>query len=258
MWAIFPERTIFASLGPWDIHWYGLLYVVAFIWAAWWLPRSQKYRQLTLSSDDWLLIVVVSMVGVLLGGRLGYVLLYAPEYFWQHPTEILALWQGGMASHGGFVGVGLALWWVSRHLKISFRALLDLIVVPTVVGLALGRIGNFINQELYGTITTLPWGVLIPGVEGQRHPVQLYEAVWDIVVALVCWWYLRHNQSAAVGRVAAVFLLLYAGGRLVISLWRVPDVLILQWGPWAAYESQLLTVPLLGLGAWLWHRWYAK
>ncbi len=256
MIAFFPTRTIAVSLNGWTIHWYGLLYLLAFLLAWLLLPRLSKWRGLILSREDRLLILTASMAGVLIGGRLGYVLLYEPQYFWQHPSDILALWQGGMASHGGIIGVALALWLVTlisppyeggerggtnkvlspfqrgrtRGGGRFYLSLIDIITVPAAIGLALGRIGNIINQELFISVFS-----------------QWFAIGENLAVAGICYWYLRVGRRGA-GSVTALFLLSYGTLRLVDELLRVqyyPSILGLTRGQW-------YTLPMIILGVWLW------
>lgn len=248
----FPSRTIaFAVLG-WPVHWYGVLYLLAFVIAWWLLPRIQQYRSLELSKEVWGDILSWAVGGVIVGGRLGYVLFYRPTYFAAHPLDILALWQGGMSSHGGFIGVAVALAVVLRKHRLPWRDIADLITVPVAIGLALGRIGNFINQELYGVVTDLPWGISIPGVEGLRHPTQLYAVAKDLFIAVVCMLHLRHSQC--VGRTMAIFLLLYGLLRFSLEFLREQQDSLVFIGSLVLSRGQILTLPLMLAGLVLWWR----
>lgn len=247
MIELLPHREIALAVGPIALRWYGIFYVLSFLLAWWVLPRLQAARQLKLTRDDWTYITALAAAGVLVGGRLGYVFLYEPHYFLTHPAEIFFIWQGGMASHGGLLGAALFLWYAARKLRVSIWALFDLVVIPAALGLALGRIGNFINHELYGLPTTLPWGVTIPGVAGLRHPVQLYAALANVVVAALCARHLLHT-AAPPGRTTAWFLVLYSLLRLLVSVVREPEVVMVHLGSYPLATSQLLTVVLLGFG----------
>jgi phosphatidylglycerol:prolipoprotein diacylglycerol transferase len=253
---VFPSRAVALEIFGFGIHWYGILYVIAFLLAFAILPRIQKYRDLHLSLDDWSAVLTAGILGVLIGGRLGSVVLYHPAYYFAHPLEIFAVWRGGMSSHGGFLGVGLALLIVSRRLHIPLLALLDVAVMPAALGLAIGRIGNFINLELYGTVTTLPWGIAVPGVEGLRHPVQLYAIAKDLLIASVCFWHLRRAAAHLPGGTFAVFLMLYGLLRFLLEFVREPDVPLTILGPLAFTRGQLYTIPILivGVGLWVWWR----
>ncbi len=220
-----PTREVAVIIGSWPVRWYGILYVAAF-WLAWWLsPRLQKYRALSLTRDQWTYLLAWAAAGVLIGGRLGYVLFYEPVFYWQHPLDTFWLGQGGMSSHGGFIGVGLALWWVSRRLSVNIWSLLDVAAVPAALGLALGRVGNFINQELY----TNHW----------------YPIGKDLLLAAVCLVLLKRTQRP--GIVIAIFLILYSILRWITEYWREPiDV-------WAGglTPGQILTIPLFLAGVFL-------
>lgn len=251
MIALFPSRTVALEIAGFGIHWYGLLYFAAFAVAWWLLPRLQKYRGLHLTGDEWSTILSWGVVGVIVGGRLGFVFFYEPAYFLVHPLEVFAVWHGGMSSHGGFIGVTLALWYALRHKKGQLLAIADCVVVPVAIGLAFGRIGNFINQELYGTVTTLPWGISVPGVDGLRHPTQIYAVIKDLFIAVSCFMVLRGNHRP--GSAVALFLMLYAVLRFTLEFFRQQtESTLLSLGPIIISTGQLLTTPLLFIGVWVW------
>lgn len=247
MIGFFPSRAVALSLFGFKIHWYGILYLVAFIVAYLLLPRLQKYRSLSLTKDQWSDVLTWSVIGVLVGGRLGYVLLYDPLYFLAHPLEILMVWHGGMASHGGFLGVILALFYLSRKHKISHLALGDIAVVPVAIGLALGRFGNFINQELYGTATTLPWGMAFPGAEGLRHPTQLYAVAKDLFIAAVCFWHLRKFRMP-LGQTAGIFLVIYGVLRFLNEFLRENTHSMFEIAGIELSRGQWYSVPIVVIG----------
>ena len=174
------------AVGPLAVRWYGIAYLCGFLGAYLvmrWLIRRWK---LNISDDDQLTIILAAVAGVVLGGRLGYVLFYGDGYYWSHPGQILAVWDGGMSFHGGLAGILVAAAVVSATMKIPWLTLCDLGSVGAPIGIFFGRIANFINQELWGRVTTLPWGVVFPnaGTEA-RHPSQLYEALLEGLVILV-------------------------------------------------------------------------
>lgn len=223
-----PTREIFLQIGQFSIRWYGVLWALA-IWEVWYLtPKLQKYRGVNLSRDEWTRIIAWGAVGALVGGRLGYVLFYEPAYFLQNPLDIFALWHGGMASHGGFIGGLVAVWLVTQEpLTLAFT---DVLTVPIALALALGRVGNWINGELY-----LPMFAWLPVVK-------------NLVVAGVCYLHLTRRR----GSTTAIFLILYSTLRFLIEPLRV-DPWPLTWG---LTRGQLFTLPLLlaGVLLWIWAR----
>lgn len=252
MIAFFPSRTVALELLGFSVHWYGLLYLAGFLLAWALLPKLQKERQLSLSVDEWSGLLSAAVLGVILGGRLGFVLFYEPSYFLAHPVEILQVWHGGMSSHGGFLGVTVALLIALRNKTTEDKLrLADVAVVPIALGLMLGRLGNFINQELYGTVTTLPWGIVVPGEEGLRHPTQLYAMAKDLLIAGLCFLHLR-RATGRHGETLALFLMLYGALRFAVEHFRVQD-----YDLWLGLtRGQLLTVPifLVGLAVAVWVR----
>ncbi len=248
MFALFPSRTVAFILFNFPVHWYGLLYFLAFLIGWWLLPRLQKFRGLHLSADEWSSIVSWAVVGVIVGGRLGYVLFYDPMYYLHNPLQIFAVWNGGMASHGGFIGVTLALLYALRNRKNDILKIADVVSIPIAIGLGLGRIGNFINQELYGTVTTLPWGMMFPGAVGPRHPIQLYDFTLQMIIALTCYLYLK--KTSVPGRVLALFLLLYSIARFLLEFIREQNGVFF----YGLSEGQWLTIPILIVALLLWIR----
>ncbi len=256
MIALFPSRTVALELFGLSIHWYGIMYLLAFLLAAGLLPRLQRFRRLELKRDEWLNLLTWAILGVIVGGRLGYVFFYQPVYFLSHPLSIPAVWEGGMAFHGGLIGVSLVLAWMCKQHGRSMLAVADIVAVPAALGLALGRLGNFINLELYGSVTTLPWGIAIPGVEGLRHPTQLYECGYSLVIALLCFLHLRFAPTARPGWTFALFLFAYGVFRSLTELLRVQEYVPLTVGPLVLTRGQLLSVPMIlcGVGLWIWLR----
>ncbi len=253
MIAFFPSRAIALSIGSFSIHWYGLLYLTAFLLAYVLLPHLQKYRNLTLTRDDWAALLSWAIGGVIIGGRLGYVLFYEPAYFLQHPQQIIAVWNGGMASHGGFIGVVCAVLWICHRRRLPLFSIADTVVVPAALGLACGRIGNYINLELYGTVTTLPWGMTIPGVEGLRHPTQIYAVLKDMLIAVLCLIHLHRVREQPHGRTFALFLMLYAILRFTVEYFREQPYGYL----FGLSFGQLYTLPVFIAGAAL-YAWLRK
>ena len=171
-------------LGPVAVRWYGLMYLAGFLagsWVARWRIRTQPWLNWTVEEADNFLTYVV--LGVIFGGRLGYVLFYKPLYYFEHPLDILAVWQGGMSFHGGFLGVVLGGWLFARRHQRHWMAVTDFVAPLVPFGLGFGRIGNFINGELPGRVTDVPWAMIFPHIDAlPRHPSQLYEALLEGVV----------------------------------------------------------------------------
>lgn len=255
MISLFPSRTVAVEFFGFPVRWYGLLYLAGFLLAWWLLPRLQRYRDLALVREEWERILGFSVLGVILGGRLGFVFFYEPMYFLAHPARIFAVWEGGMASHGGFLGVILALAIALRHRMCDFLKLADLAVIPAALGFAIGRMGNLINQELYGVATTLPWGIAIPGVDGLRHPTPLYDALYNVLIAAMCFLHLTRPRPVA-GRTCALFLMLYAVFRFLIEFLRVQEYALLDLGIVVMTRGQALTVPVFIAGVFLW--WFPR
>ncbi len=248
----FPTRQVALELFGFGIHWYGIMYLLAFVIAAYLLPHLQQYRNLNISKDEWSSIIAWAVVGVLVGGRLGYVFFYEPGYFLSHPQDIIAVWKGGMASHGGFIGVALALLWALRKRKKDLLAIADLAVVPAAIGLAFGRFGNFINLELYGTATALPWGITIPGLEGLYHPVQLYAVAKDLLIASICFWHLKYVKPVITGQTCALFFMLYGVLRFITEYFRFQSYPLIDLEIAQISRGQLFTIPVFLFGAFLW------
>ena len=252
MFSLFPSRRVALEVFGFAIHWYGIMYLLAFLLAYFLLPKLQRQRGVSLLHDDWATVLSWGVIGVLVGGRLGYVLFYAPELLLRDPLEILKVWHGGMSSHGGFLGViltvGLYLW----RRRMPFLPIADLAVVPVALGLALGRLGNFINLELFGTVTDLPWAIAIPGVEGLRHPAQFYAMGKDLLIAAVCYWHLVRVRPVVPGHTAALFLMLYGILRFLVEYVRVQEYSLIDFGVLSLSRGQLLTVPIVLVGVMLW------
>jgi len=194
----FPEiDPVFLRLGPVQLRWYGLMYMVSFIIGYFLLKKLAKERRLKLSSDDLYDLLFYIIIGVMVGGRIGYVLFYDLRGYLQAPLDILKIWQGGMSFHGGLIGIVLATLYITKKKGWDFWEISDLICAGVPIGLGLGRIGNFINGELYGRPTSLPWGIVFPeGGEMARHPSQIYEALLEgLVLYLILRWLFRKNYQ---------------------------------------------------------------
>lgn len=242
------------QLGPVGIHWYGLTYLVAF--GLFLLLATLRTRQAPYAEGGWTRrdvedLLFFGVLGVVLGGRLGYVLFYKPLHFASHPLEAFAIWQGGMSFHGGLLGVLVAMALFARSRRRPFFEVTDLIAPCIPLGLASGRIGNFINGELWGKHTTLPWGMVFPdGGPFPRHPSQLYECALEGVVLFSALWFFSARKRPT-GQVSGLFALLYGIFRFTVEFVREPDVQLgyLAFG-WLTM-GQVLCLPLIMLGLWL-------
>lgn len=243
------------AIGPVAIRWYGLMYLIAFVLFMW-LSRIRMRQVSAITAVDLDNLLTVGVLGVVLGGRLGYVLFYKPEYYLAHPTEILAVWQGGMSFHGGFLGVLVAAWVYAWRKGWRFFDLMDFIAPGVPTGLAAGRLGNFINGELWGRPTQGPWAVIFPqsGDMQPRHPSQLYEfALEGVLLFVVLWLYARQPRRS--GSISALFLLGYGISRFIVEYAREPDRFL---GPQALGMTmgQWLCVPMIvgGVVLWIWSK----
>jgi len=231
-----PHRFVFQFSENFGVHWYGLAYVLGFIGGAWLLvryARANPPRSLLPAAKVWDLIIAL-VIGVMVGGRLGYFVFYKPhDVFYDgalHPLVLFRIWEGGMASHGGFIGVILALAWFAWRSKIPFLHLGDIIASVTSLGLMLGRVANFLNGELWGKVTGGAWGVIFdqtsPMPYQPRHPSQLYEAALEgaLLLAFAQWRIWRTDVvRAQPGRLAGEYFVIYAVFRCVCEIFREPD-----------------------------------
>jgi phosphatidylglycerol:prolipoprotein diacylglycerol transferase len=250
------------SLGPLSVRWYGMMYVLGFA-AAWSLGRSRAKKQARLggpfSPAQFDNLLLYGLLGVIIGARLGYVIFYKFSYYAQNPLEIFALWHGGMSFHGGLLGVILIVWLGGRNYASPFLRTMDFIAPLAPPGLFFGRIGNFINAELWGRTTTLPWGMIFPSREAgplPRHPSQLYEAALEGLVLFALLWFFSRKPRPE-GAVSGLFLAGYGCFRFTVEFAREPDAhLGFIWGPLTM--GMLLCVPMLALGAFLLLRAYRR
>jgi len=213
------------SLGPFAVRWYGLMYLLAFVGFIV-LSRLRARRQPALGWNAGMIddVLFYGVLGVILGGRLGYVIFYKPAYYLAHLTEIPMVWLGGMSFHGGFIGVLVAMWLYARKRGIGFWNVMDFIAPAVPLGLAFGRLGNFINGELWGRPTDVPWGMVFPQARDgiARHPSQLYQfALEGLLLFVIVWLYARKPRPS--GAIAGLFLAGYGVFRFIAEYTREPD-----------------------------------
>jgi phosphatidylglycerol:prolipoprotein diacylglycerol transferase len=259
------------------LRWYALAYIVGLL-AGWklivWMINTPRLwsgpAQMTAEQVERLLTWVI--FGVILGGRLGYVIFYQPDHFLQNPLQILRVWEGGMSFHGGFLGVAIAGIWFCKREKIPMLSLADLMAAVAPIGLLLGRLANFVNAELWGRPTNLPWGVAFPGEAAQtcagvqticaRHPSQLYEAALEGLLLLLVLSYLiwRRGWLKTPGKIAGLFFAGYGTARLLVEFVRQPDAQFVSEGNplglafhaagYGLTMGQILTIPMIAAGIW--------
>ncbi|TVQ35591.1 MAG: prolipoprotein diacylglyceryl transferase [Geminicoccaceae bacterium] len=241
------------EIGPFAIRWYALAYVAGLL-LGWqylrWVVTRPGWTLTPAAIDD---LLFYATLGVLIGGRLGFVVFYQPAYYLQNPLEILFVWQGGMAFHGGLVGVVVACLVTARRHGVGPLEVGDAAAIAAPIGIFFGRIANFINAELWGRVTDAPWGMVFPGGGPlPRHPSQLYEAALEgLALFLVLAWLARGRyDAAAAGRLGGVFLVGYGAARFLVEFVREPDPQLgLLLG--IVTMGQLLSLPMIALGAWL-------
>ncbi|KTC88089.1 MULTISPECIES: prolipoprotein diacylglyceryl transferase [Legionella] len=242
------------SLGPIQVHWYGLMYLFGFA-GAWVLAQWRaKHYQLDWTAEQISDLIFYGALGVIIGGRVGYMLFYNTHQLLTEPWTLLKLWEGGMSFHGGLIGVAVAMWLFARKFKKPFLKVTDFLAPLVPLGLGAGRLGNFINGELWGRVTDVPWAMVFPHSDGQpRHPSQLYElGLEGIALFTLIWWYASKPRPQ--GRVSAMFLTGYAMCRLIAECFREPDVqlgfLAFNW----LTMGQLLSIPMLLAGLYCLNR----
>lgn len=235
------------QIGPLAVRWYGLMYLLGFVGAYFVIRHLARWRELELSSDQLSDLLFYGVMGVILGGRLGYTLFYNFAYYIRHPLEIMAVWEGGMSFHGGLLGVVVAALIFCRLRRLPPLLVGDILVTAAPVGLGLGRVGNFINGELWGRVTSHPWGMVFPGAGNEpRHPSQLYEAVGEGPLLFLLL-YALHRLRVPHGVVFFSFFLGYGTIRFLLEYFRQPDAhLGFLWG--GATMGQLLCLPMILVG----------
>lgn len=243
---IIDFNPVLLQVGVIKLHWYGLMYIIgiALAWlAGWWRIKNQTWRPLTTTqfSD----LIFYCALGVIVGGRIGYLLFYGWVRLIEDPWFMLRVWEGGMSFHGGFLGVLIAVWVYAKLHQKSFVAIMDFIAPLAPLGLGFGRLGNFINGELWGKPTNVAWGMIFPsGGMIPRHPTQLYELLLEgLAMFLILWFY--SQKPKPLYAVSGLFLICYGLFRSIVEIWRIPDE---QLG-YVAFEwltmGQVLSIPMV-------------
>jgi phosphatidylglycerol:prolipoprotein diacylglycerol transferase len=255
-----PVDPVLFQVGPFAVRWYALAYIAGLLFASWYMKRlvsnarlwgSVKPSMTAPQIDDFFLW---SVLGVIAGGRLGYVLFYKPLHYLTHPWEIPMMWDGGMSFHGGFLGVVAVCYLYGRRIGTGLDRMLDLGAASVPVGLGLGRLANFINSELWGRPTDVPWAFVFPLDQMQvpRHPSQLYEAILEGLLLFIAVRFATHRQGALqyAGRASGIFALGYGLSRILVEFFREPDPFL---GYFAGFITMgmILSLPLCIVGVWL-------
>ena len=237
------------QLGPIALHWYGLMYLIGF-GAAWRLGRWRAARDDSpIRPQQMEDVLVFGAIGAILGGRIGYVIFYEPALLTADPLAIIRIWEGGMSFHGGFLGVLAALWLFGKRTGCGFLRLTDFAAPLVPIGLGAGRIGNFINGELWGRVSDVPWAMVYPPMgPDPRHPSQLYQFLLEGVVLFIALWLFTRKPRPTMAA-SGLFLVLYGGFRFIVEFVRLPDeqlgYLAFDW----LTMGQVLSTPMILLGA---------
>ncbi len=246
------DPSIF-SFGPFHLRWYSLAYIAGFILGLYFIKRINNKRRNKLTNKIIEDFFIWSIIGVIIGGRFGYILFYQPNIIFTNPIEILFIWRGGMSFHGGLIGVIASIYFYSKIIKINFFQLSDLISTVAPIGLFFGRIANFINVELYGRVTDFPFAVIYPTIDNYpRHPSQLYEAFLEgLVIFIILYYYnIKNLKKNNFGFASGLFLAFYGIFRILIEFVREPDTHL---GLFYNFISmgQLLSIPLVIVGLYI-------
>ena len=260
-WGLDPVAV---DLGVWDLfgwsfhpvlRWYSLAYLTGIVLGWWYLLRLIRAPGAPMArrhADD---MVFYATLGVILGGRLGYVLFYKPADYWRQPFEILQLWDGGMSFHGGVIGVSLGIFYMAWRQKLDWLRIHDYVALCVPFGLFLGRLANFVNGELWGSETGLPWAVVFPsGGEAARHPSQLYEAALEGILLFAILWYMFWKTRARYqpGKLVGAFILVYGISRFLVEFVREPDAHLVGFAAQTGlHMGQWLSLPMILGGLYL-------
>ena len=250
----FPDiDPVIISIGPISIYWYSLAYIFGILFGWYYSSKLVEKFDIGISKKNIEDFVTWAIIGIIAGGRFGYVLFYNPIKYLSQPIDILKTYEGGMSFHGAIIGLMIAIYSFTRKYKISFLSLADVIAVVAPVGLFLGRIGNFINGELYGRVSTVPWAIVFPNTDNlPRHPSQLYEAIGEglILFFIMVFAVYKFHSIKFPGRTLGIFLVFYSVCRIFIETFRAPDFHI--GFIWSSFTlGQLLSLPMFISGLYL-------
>ena len=243
MW-IHNIDPVLLSLGPLEIRYYGLFYALGFVFAYFFMRHAIKKKQLPFTEKELDTFLMYLIIGVVLGARVFEVIFYNLQYYFSNPLKIVAIWQGGLSFHGGLVGAFVAVYVFCRKQSIHWLQLADILAIPAALALMIGRIGNFINGELYGRVTSVSWAMKFPGAEGWRHPSQLYEAFKNLLIVITL--LILKQKPRKHGVIFGTFLVMYGVLRFTVEFVREPEVLF----GWITM-GQLLSIPVAIVGLWL-------
>jgi phosphatidylglycerol:prolipoprotein diacylglycerol transferase len=243
-------NPIFFKLGPIRLSWYGLMYLLGFLFSYLLVRYQIKRKDFGITKSEVENFYFYLILALIIGARVGYVLFYDFKTYLSNPLEMIAVWHGGMSFHGGLIGLLLVAYLYCRRNNKSFWKIADLFIVTAPIGLGLGRIGNFINGELYGRAAQVPWAMIFPkGGPVLRHPSQLYESALEGGVLFITLWFLK-DKSLPRGGLFSLFLILYGGFRCFVEFFREPDVQLgLVLGPFTM--GQVLSAFMIGAGIFL-------
>ncbi|AWB68551.1 prolipoprotein diacylglyceryl transferase [Saccharobesus litoralis] len=247
-WQFPAIDPVIFSLGPVSLHWYGLMYLIGFAGAMYFANSRVGQHDCYWNKEQISDLLFYGFLGVILGGRIGYVFFYQFELFLENPLYLFKIWEGGMSFHGGFLGVLVAFAWFAKKSNTTFLQVADFIAPMVPIGLGAGRIGNFINAELWGRTTDVPWAIVFPGAgELGRHPSQLYEFFLEgLVLFLFLNWF--RQSPRPVGAVAGCFSLGYGAFRFIVEYFREPDAHLQDFMNGYITMGQVLSLPMVILG----------